>query len=403
VTPDDKSNGLTRDGFQADLSNLLLVNDRPTIAIPMSLTALIVSPDAKAVQILKRILMDLGLRVEDCSDLASAGTHVTKNLDAIVIDCKEEKDAVAWIESIREARGSSGVLIVALVDGQTNVREVFAKGANFTLYKPVSEARAASSLRAARALMKRERRQRKRVAVHTKATMAYAAADNIPATVLDLSETGLALQSERKLPPSCKVYFQFNLPGQTSLVRLSGEIVWQDSAGRVGIRFADVPQASRKVMNDWLQANAGKEQSSAFPAIQHKDVMQWSEGLGLLTASSADRRGRLRTPCRLSADVFRVGTSVPYRCTLSDISDNGCYVESTETFDAQTPVQLVVRTNDIKLYVQGTVLAAHPSYGMGVRFTLRNPKDRDNVQKLVQLVSQAQTSEDEIPTEPWVD
>ena len=83
-------------------------------------------------------------------------------------------------------------------------------------------------------------------------------AENVAATLLDLSEDGLAIQSERRLPPRCKVYFQFNLPGDKSSVRLSGDVVWQDSSGRVGIRFVDVPQTSRRTMNEWIKGSLAR-------------------------------------------------------------------------------------------------------------------------------------------------
>ena len=126
------------------------------------------------------------------------------------------------------------------------------------MYKPVSVERAASSLRAARGLMAREKRGKLRVSLHAPASIAYANAENVAATLLDLSEDGLAIQSERRLPPRCKVYFQFNLPGEKSSVRLSGDVVWQDSSGRVGIRFVDVPQTSRRTMNEWIKGSLAR-------------------------------------------------------------------------------------------------------------------------------------------------
>ena len=151
-----------------------------------------------------------------------------------------------------------GTLIIGLVDGREQVRDIFGQGANFIVYKPVPVERAASSLRAARGLMAREKRIKLRIALHAPASITYADAENVAATLLDLSEDGLAIQSERRLPPRCKVYFQFNLPGDKSSVRFSGDVVWQDSSGRVGIRFVDVPQTSRRTMNEWIKSSMAR-------------------------------------------------------------------------------------------------------------------------------------------------
>ncbi|MBZ5719443.1 MAG: PilZ domain-containing protein [Acidobacteriia bacterium] len=349
----------------------------------MALTSLLVCADTKAVQVLSRILTDLSIRVEQCNELSAAlAQATTRPFDALLVDCQDEPTATRWIASVRKAPANQGALIIAIVDSQNQVREIFAKGANFVLYKPISAERAGTSLRAARSLMRRERRRCQRIPLHTPASMAYAATEDAPATLLDLSEEGIAIQCEHRLPPRCKVYFQFNLPGHVSTVRLSGEVMWQDSSGRVGIRFADVPQASRRVLSDWLKTNTSR-QSQAAEKVPSVTTHGSSSGLGLLSVSNGDRREKSRLACRLSADVYRLGNGVPNRCSLSDIGTGGCYVETTEPFPASTNVEIVVRTKDMKLRVQGTVQAMHPGVGMGVAFSIQTAEERDQVQQLI--------------------
>src|SRR5271155_5150003 len=80
-----------------------------------------------------------------------------------------------------------------------------------------------------------------------------------PSTTLgNLAEDGMGVNFGKKLPPTCKVYFQFQLPGQMKNVRLSGQVVWQDWNGRAGIQFVDVPQASRRVLQEWLAVNVAE-------------------------------------------------------------------------------------------------------------------------------------------------
>src|SRR5437016_8128052 len=140
-----------------------------------------------------------------------------------------------------------------------------------------------------------EKRAKLRIRLHAQATIAYGTAENVPATLLDLSEDGLAIQSERRLPLRCKVYFQFNLPGGKSAVRLSGDVVWQDSSGRVGIRFVDVPQTSRKTLSEWIKgsltqlATAERNAPRSEPASASEPVATHLAGLGLSAASSNRR------------------------------------------------------------------------------------------------------------------
>ncbi len=345
----------------------------------MALTSLVVCADASAVQVLSRILSDLGIEVEQSNESSAALARLNAQaFDAVLIDCQDEPAALDLMTRARNQSANQTTLVIALVDSSNDVREVFARAANFVLYKPISQERATHSLRVARGLMRRERRRNQRVALHSDASIAYANIEDAPATLLDLSEEGIAIQSQRPLPPKCKVYFQFSLPGRVTDVRLSGEVMWQDSTGRVGIRFADVPRSSRKALTDWLRMNASQttELSTTAPP-------QPLTGLGLLSVSSSDRRNRSRRACRLSADVFRQGSGVPVRCVLSDISTGGCYVETTAPFPAGTAVEILVRTNEMKLRLKGGVQATHPGFGMGVSFSVQTAEEREQVQRLI--------------------
>jgi CheY-like chemotaxis protein len=352
----------------------------------MVLTCLVVCAEAQALQVLDRILRDLGMETEHSADFAEADQRLHANrFDAVILDCADEQGASGLVASLRKTSANRTALVVAMVDSQNNVREVFAKGANFVLYKPIIPERAATSLRAARGLMRRERRRNQRIPVSGSAAITYTNVEDANAVLTDVSEEGIAIHSERQVPPSCKVYFQFSLPGQVSTIRLSGEVMWQDSVGRVGLRFADVPQTSRRALAEWLRANVSRipEPELDPSAATAKKPAEHPRGLGLLNVSSADRREKSRLACRLSADIYQSGSNVPNRCTLSDVSSGGCYVETTAPFKSGTSVDIVVRTADLKLRVRGTVQAMHPGFGMGVAFNLATTEEREQVRQLV--------------------
>src|SRR5512135_2476429 len=141
----------------------------------MALTSLLVCADAKAVPLLSRILADLSIGVELCDDLPSAlARRGTQPFDAVLVDCKEETPAFELIAKVRKIPVNQATLVIAMVDGRNRVGEVFAQGANFILYKPISPERTAAGLRAARSLIRRERRQSQRISVHANASLAYA-------------------------------------------------------------------------------------------------------------------------------------------------------------------------------------------------------------------------------------
>jgi CheY-like chemotaxis protein len=382
----------------------------------MALTSLVVCSDDSTTQVLRRILEDLGLNVDHCATATDAQDRLAQSrFDSIVIDCEDEPSAIEILQKARSCSGNASTLAVAIVGKETNVRQMFALGINFVLYKPVSEERAWSSFRAARSLMKRERRRSSRVTVHAKAALDYANVENVPATLLDLSEEGTAVQSERKLPPDCRIYFQFALPGHTSLIRLSGEVVWRDSTGRVGMRFVNVPTSSRRVLRNWLK-NVTPSAPGTMPQVPRSaepivkttapvpgpSVSHPDNGLARLRASPGNRRGQSRHACRLGADVYRMGIPVPNRCSLTDISAGGCYVEMPTPFPIGTHVEIVVRTQEMKLKTRGVVQSVHQGFGMGVQLNLQAPEERDQVQMLIRLLAESGENAELGPIgDPW--
>jgi len=343
------------------------------------LTSLLVCSDAQAAQVLSLILHELGIRVETCGDLKLAAVRLEEQpFDGLLIDCHDEAAAVELINHTRRTVANQGTVIIAIANAGSQVRPVLACGVSFVLYKPVSRDRAAPSLKAARTLMRREKRRQPRVPVKAPASVAFAATENAPATLVDLTESGAALQSDEKLPVDGKVYFQFSLPGSSAPIRLSGEVMWQDAAGRVGIRFAQVPQVSQKALKTWLQSH--------LPAPEEAKTTKEDDapgGLGLTSVSAADRRVQTRHACRLGAEVYAQGNSAPQRCNLSDIGPEGCYVETTEPLPSGTAVEIVVRTQYLKLRVEGKVKSTHRGYGMGVQFLLRTAEQRQQVNQLI--------------------
>jgi hypothetical protein len=87
---------------------------------------------------------------------------------------------------------------------------------------------------------------------------------------------------------------------------------------------------------------------------------------------------------------------------LTDISAGGCYVEMPTPFPAGTQVEIVVRTQEMKLKTHGVVQSTHPGFGMGVQLTLQSEDDRDQVQLLIRLLSDSADTSDVGPVaDPW--
>jgi len=382
----------------------------------MDLRALVVCPDQDSASVLMLILSEMGMAAEHTPSI-SRGIELldSQRFDAIVLDYRADQSSEEFLARLRQSAKNRASMLIAVVDSEFNARPVFGLGANFVLYRPLSSERTRISLRAARGLMRRERRRAPRTPVHSTASIVYPGGPELNAVLTDLSDGGTSFHTGNRLPSACKVYFEFALPGQQQVVRLSGEVAWQDASGRTGIRFLDVPQASRRLMQTWLQQNtsrpatglppqpsAGRSSEAQSSATQARSESEpksepMSEPTDSTQLSNAgNRRGEHRFACKLGAEVYSLGTSVPNRCTLSDISEGGCYVEMPTPLSGQSGVEILVRTADTKLRIRGQVLATHPGFGMGVRFMFRDSSEREEIMRLLAVLSTGPALDEQI-------
>ncbi len=376
----------------------------------MDLRALVVSSDQQAADLLKVILSELELVAEhtaSCGDALKRLDH--ERFDAIILDYRSDGESEEFLRGLRQNTKHKIGVLIAIVDTDFNARPLFGLGANFILYRPLSSERTRVSLRAARGLIRRERRRAPRVTVTATVNVAYPGAPELKAVLQDLSIDGTSITTGNPPPPECKVYFDFTLPGQDQLIRLSGEVAWQDVSGRSGIRFIDVPQSSRRSIQAWLQQSKGQQSSTAFtkrlPSML-PDTKPLVDASGPRTetaiekklqfvGTSGNRRDGLRVGCKLGAEVYKHGSRVPHRCALSDISEGGCYVEMPTPMPVQSKVEIVVRTDEAKVRIAGQVLAIHPGFGMGVKFNFRDTAEREDILRLLADLA-ARLSADEL-------
>src|SRR5579864_679162 len=164
------------------------------VGLLMSLKSLLLCSDEKIVRVLRRVLGDLDIAVDLCRDADAALRKLTRQrFEAIIVDVTDD-GASDVLRSARIAPCNKQAVAVAIVEPIIGLKAVFKIGAHFVLYKPVSSERAKSSFRAARALMKSERRRNTRVAVQIPVVMrSLDGGANVKVTTTDLSEGGMAV------------------------------------------------------------------------------------------------------------------------------------------------------------------------------------------------------------------
>jgi CheY-like chemotaxis protein len=322
----------------------------------MNLQALVLCSDDKIIRVLRRVLSDLEIGVELCTDADSAVRKLTRGrFEAVVVDCNDEDMAAQALKSVRSAPCNKRSIAVAMIDGQKAVRSAFALGAHFVLYKPISAERARTSFRAARALMKCERRRNTRVPVQIPvALISEKGAGQRKAVTSDISQGGMSLKLSRRAKDSEPMHVKFTLPGSDDNFECAAELAWDSGGVQAGIRFVNLASEQRDRLKAWLARHS--------PEMEPDDP--------------------------------------PAPCKLTDLSSGGCYLEMVAPLPTNTRVVLTMRIAKLESRAEGVVRVMHPEVGMGVEFTRTTNQQRKHLEKFIHALKNNHGVQPELVVEP---
>ncbi|MFI5113906.1 MAG: PilZ domain-containing protein [Terriglobales bacterium] len=322
----------------------------------MSLRSLLLSSDPKTVRILRRVLSDLEIAVEDCSGPEVAIRKLTRQrFEAIILDCSNLEEARSVLKSALVSPANNRAVAIVLVEASVGMRGGFEMGAHFVLHKPLSGELARSSFRAVRALMKRERRRQVRVAVQVAVECRGLRSSNLyRARTIDLCEGGMAIQFADRFVSENPLRFTLELPGMPEKLEIEGEVAWGGTNAQAGVRFRGMAEDQIFDLRRWLNRQ--------LPAPEQDDP--------------------------------------PINCRLSDLSLGGCYLETDSPFPAGTRVILSIRTAHLHLHAEGAVRVMHPEFGMGVEFSQSTASQREHVHRMIETLRANGENSAELQVEP---
>lgn len=322
----------------------------------MSLQALVFCADDKVVRILRRVLSELEIGIELCVDAESAIHKLTRRrFEAVIVDCADQGVASRVLGSARSAPCNKRAVAVAIVSGQSALGGAFGLGAHFVLYQPLSPERAKTSFRAARALMKRERRRNARIEIETPVTIQVDdGAGQLRAVTTDLGEGGMAVQLQHRPKHLGSVSIQFFLPGTRDHIECTGEVAWENPGRQLGLRFIDLAPEMSDRLKAWLDSRA--------PEFEQDDP--------------------------------------PAPCKLTDLSLSGCYLQTDSPFPVRTRIILSMQFAGAHLRAGGVVRVMHPEMGMGVEFTQNTEAQSAQVETFIQSLTRSNGFLPELLVEP---
>jgi len=317
--------------------------------VEAGLQSLLLCGDDKVVRVLRRVLSEMEIAVEHCSDPDSATRLLTRQrFEAVIVDCTIPEIAGKVLSGTRNAPANRRAITVAILeaatagDSQAALKRAFAMGSHFVLFKPISIERTRASFRAVRALMKRERRRHARIPIEIPVELEILNESPVRANTLDIGENGMAVNTRgRRLPPS--FHLKFSLPGNGIHVECRGEVAWE--GGQVlGIRFCDVALETKDQLKQWVARQL------------------------------------------LGADA----EELPVSCRLTDLSPSACYLQTESPFPVRTRLQMSMKVGELVVETEGIVRLMHPATGMGVEFTKNTSVQKARVEDFIRtLVSTA--------------
>jgi c-di-GMP-binding flagellar brake protein YcgR len=211
-------------------------------------------------------------------------------------------------------------------------------------------------LRAATALLKRERRQSLRVAVQAAVSIRVDENDTVEGILLDLSTGGMDVLAAKPLPSAAMVRVSFQLPDGTAGIEADAAVAWSTANGQTGLRFLDMEAKMREEMNEWLAARS----HDALP--EEPDAVS--------------------------------------QCKLTDLSLGGCYVQTESPFPQSSAVDLCLRAAAMEIHAEGLVRVMHPGHGMGIEFPARTEEQRKSVGEFIEFLTGQPGATPQLETSP---
>jgi len=325
----------------------------------MILQALLVSKDDVAAETLVQVQAHLGVAVDrsNAADVAIARLS-DQRYDQVIVDFDDAATASQMLEACRRTAGPERKppVTVALLHDASQIRSILGGGAHFILIKPISHEQAQNTLRAATALLKRERRQSTRVAVQAPVSIEIGGSDLVEGILLDVSIGGMDVLAAKALQAGTLVHVTFELPEGAGNIVSDAEVAWSTPNGQTGLRFLDLDEKKRETLTAWLEAHSHDALPEEVGAVSH--------------------------------------------CKLTDLSLGGCYVQTESPFPQSSAVDLCLRATGMEIHTEGLVRVMHPGHGMGIEFPSRTEEQRKSVGEFIAFLTAQPGVTPELETSP---
>ncbi len=220
----------------------------------LSLTSILLCKDPELTRTFQGVLKDLEIQYEHCETPYRARQLLAqRRFDAVLVECDSKEENLIFLQNFKKLPYNQRAVLLAVAREQKDARLARDAGVHFVVDGPVSKARLTTTMRAARNLMNRERRQAFRRPVELLTNFIRDNRKEFDAVILDLSHEGMAIKSHQIFEKARNVALRFRLPGTRDIIDTKGKVAWSDDYGRAGIRFTQLHPESKLKLDAWLR------------------------------------------------------------------------------------------------------------------------------------------------------
>jgi len=183
----------------------------------------------RGVALREEIPLDVCENSDDAIQLLSA-----KPYQALLVDL-DMPGTTQVLNSLRE-RADKPVALAMVASG-TLLGSAFDVGAILALHKPVVAETLRLGLKAAYSVASRQGRTTNRRSARFPCRLGLPGSRLVPGAVLNVSEGGACVSTDRCMSPGTFLTMRFSLPGADPVLDIGAVAVWNDGERRTGLRF----------------------------------------------------------------------------------------------------------------------------------------------------------------------
>jgi hypothetical protein len=216
------------------------------------LRTLVISSDAKLLSSVEPALERLEFQIDRKPTVADGMDKMRyERYNVLVVDC-----AAGSLQQVDESRSQwlkTDSTVIAVTAGGANSWEGLS-GVDRVWAQPLMQWEVYRTLLDLRTQAVGDRRLRKRYALPRAAALRYSVDGErfYEASIVDVTETGLAVEGVETLVTGHPVQIEFKLPALLSPIKTLADVVWHTER-RAGLRFLQFPQQQQKQLERWLQ------------------------------------------------------------------------------------------------------------------------------------------------------